>query len=361
MNRDKVRAMIVGGAVGDAWGMPVETWTPEKILETHPGGLDGYKAPIGHKWFTDDPNCEDTDKTYMEPGYTTDDTQLTRATVKGLVAGKGFDMDSIATFHVAAMRSSIAGWGKTTVEAIRRLANNVHWSESGKTNNVHRGTGNGIPMKCGPIGAFHASAKGQAMDPAEYYKMLVAYAAMTHYTIMSAQAGILHAEAVEYCLWKTPSTFDIGDFMDLICNRVWCDSFEKYHNLFNHLNKTDDNLENEFLKLWNAFKSGDLDNWDRDKLIEEFGGGSCYVLHSLPFTYAFFYKYWKDGLKSGYELVHAGGDTDTNAKIALEMIGALYGMELFERPENKWTIEGLHEHDKLFTLADQLCDTLGIA
>ncbi|CAE7860254.1 RARS [Symbiodinium microadriaticum] len=358
MNRDKVHGLIIGGAVGDAWGMPVETWTPEKILEVHPDGLDGYQPPIGHKWFTDDPDNEDPTKTYMEPGFTTDDTQLSKATAKGLIAAKGFGMDEIAQGHVAAMRASIAGWGKTTVEAIRRLSNGVHWSESGKTSNAQRGTGNGIPMKCGPIAVFRAS-KGQSMSDEEYYKLLSQYAAMTHYTVMSAQAGILHCEAVEYCLWKSPSSFDIHDFMDLICNRVWCEVFEQYHTVMSHLNTTDDNLEHEFVKLWTAYENGDLDKWGQQELIEQFGGGSCYVLHSLPFTYAHFYKYHSEGLKVGHEVIHAGGDTDTNAKIALEMIGAIHGMSIFE--ENKWTLDGLKELDALQALSNRFCDALGVA
>jgi len=360
MNRDKVRGLFVGGAVGDAWGMPVETWPPEKILEVHPNGLDGYKAPIGHKWFTDDPKCEDDAKTYMEPGYTTDDTQLTRATAKGLITGRGFDMDEIAKFHVVAMRSSIAGWGKTTVEACRRLSNGVNWKESGKTTNAHRGTGNGIPMKCGPLAAFRATAAGSGLGD-EYYRRLVDYSAMTHYTQMSAQAGIVHCEAILNCLYSNARSFSIKDWMNIVCNEVWNGVFESQADLFNHLNKNDDNLEREFIKLWDAHASNELINWDRDKIIEEFGGGSCYVLHSLPFTYAFFYKHWKEGLGVGYQLVHAGGDTDTNAKIALELIGALHGMEIFERPENRWTIEGLSNYDSILSMADQFCDTFGVA
>lgn len=360
MNRDKIRGMFVGGAIGDAWGMPVETWTPEKILETYPEGLNDYKAPIGHKWFTDDPKCEDETKTYMEPGFTTDDTQLTRATAKGLITGRGFDMDEIAKFHVTAMRSSIAGWGKTTVEACRRLANGVHWSESGKTSNVHRGTGNGIPMKCSPLAAFRTTVAGSRLGD-KYLQDLVDYSAMTHYTQMSAQAGVIHCEAILNCLYGEPGTFSIKDWMNLICNDIWNEIFEKQLVIVDHLNETEGNLEHEFIRLWNSFYTGELNNWNLNEIVEEFGGGSCYVLHSLPFSYAFFCKYWEEDLRVGYELVHAGGDTDTNAKIGLELIGALYGMEVFERPENKWTIEGLKNYKSISAMADQFCDTFGIA
>jgi len=361
MNRDKVRGLIIGGAVGDAWGMPVESWTPKRILEVHPNGLDGYKMPIGHKWFTDDPECKDENKTYMRSGFTTDDTQLTKATVNGLIKGAGFNMDTIAKAHVEAMQSSIAGWGKSTVEAIRRLSNNVHWSQSGKTNNAHRGTGNGIPMKCAPLAAFRNTAKGKILGDL-YYLKLIDFSAMTHYTQMSSQACVVHCEAVLYCLNNKPETFDLNEWMSIVCKTTWEEIiYKKIFSDFIHLNLTlDDNLEVQFTKLWDAFKSGDLDDWDQDKIIEQFGAGSCYVFHSLPFSYAFFCKSWEKGLGLGHEIIHAGGDTDTNAKIALEMLGALHGMELFERPENKWTVEGLHEYDELIDMADNFCDTFGI-
>ena len=65
LTRDKILGMLVGGAIGDAWGMGVETWTPEKIKEVHPNGVPEFVAPIGHKWF-------DAEK--HPPGTTTDDT-----------------------------------------------------------------------------------------------------------------------------------------------------------------------------------------------------------------------------------------------------------------------------------------------
>lgn len=357
MNRDKVKGLIIGGAIGDAWGMPVETWSPEKILEVYPDGVHGYKSPIGHKWFTDDPECEDPEKTYMEPGFTTDDTQLTRATLIGLIEGSGFDMDKIAEAHLDALKETTAGWGKSTIESIRRIGNGVHWSKSGKTNNAQRGTGNGIPMKCSPLAAFRATLYGEKLGD-DYYQKIADYAAMTHFTDMAVMSGIIHCEAVLNCLRSTPENFCIESFMLVICNDSWdLDSLIDME----ALHETDDRLEHEFIKLFNAFDRDEIKNWDRDKIIFEFGAGSCYVKHSLPFSYAFFCKYWEEGVVVGKELVNAGGDTDTNAKIGLELIGALHGMEIFEREENKWMIEGLSNYDSLVELVDDFCDQFGVA
>jgi len=96
-----------------------------------------------------------------------------------------------------------------------------------------------------------------------------------------------------------------------------------------------------------------------EEIIENFGGGSCYVYDSLPFSYAFFLRNLGsiDGI---LEAVNAGGDTDTNAKIVGEMVGARSGIEIFQSPENRWMIEGLREYDQLIELANEFCDCFEI-
>lgn len=179
MNRNKVRGMVIGGAIGDALGMPVETWTPEKIKEVHPEGITRFVPPKGHKWF-------DPEKT--PAGSTTDDTQLTIATMQGLIAGhdnrKGSSfepyMDGIAQAHCTAMKATTDGWGTTTRDAIRRLQNGVHWSISGKTTEPHRGTGNGVPMKIAPLEAFYLSPAANIFkddDAFRFHQWCVTYSA----------------------------------------------------------------------------------------------------------------------------------------------------------------------------------------
>jgi len=365
LTRDKIKGMLIGGAIGDAWGMGVETWTPEKILEVHPNGLPRFVAPIGHKWF---------DPEKHPPGTTTDDTQLTIATMRGLLDGKAaadqsrsFDdfMDAIAKAHCEAMQETDAGWGNTTREAIRRLQNGVSWRVSGKTSERHRGTGNGIPMKISPLGAWYATPYGADLCDAKqgFNQRCVEYSAMTHYTQMSAQAGIIHAHAVFFCLWSSPERFHRDDFFDLVSDCVWewgegkTEADRNDHTFYDvsHLNETEDNLKDQFVKLW-QFR----DEMTDEKIHELFGPGSCYVYESLPFSYAWFLRDWSS-MQILQRVVEAGGDTDTNAKMVGEMLGALHGMSLFEREENKWAIEDLD--DTVYTLvdlADEFCDAFGI-
>src|SRR6185369_12378545 len=106
--------------------------------------------------------------------------------------------------HVTAMEESMAGWGTSTRDAIRRLKNGVHWSKSGITTEAHRGTGNGIPMKCGALAAWYASEGtsfgefddvSYAAGKATFNQRLVDYAAMTHYNQISGYACVMHTHA----------------------------------------------------------------------------------------------------------------------------------------------------------------------
>lgn len=369
ITRSKVKGMVIGGAHGDALAFPVETWTPERIEATYPTGLDRYHTPFGHKFFT----AEE-----MPPGSVTDDTQLTEMVMRAMIDGhpeattKGsFEpyMDAIAAAHVVALKTNIGGWGSTTVEAIRRLANGVHWQESGKTTEPKRGRGNGVPMKCSPLAAWLLSPVGQRFAASGGFKVnkfnqwLVAFSAMTHHTRMSAEAGIIHTNVMSCLLGSDPAQFVLQDVVDIFDVGVWawgkCDPEAEHHYHHAQLEGGEDELRVPMNKLGTYCRDGSLFGMDRDKLRAEFGNGSCDVYDSLPFAYAFFLK--NPHTPHTVRMVgEAGGDTDTNAKIVGEMIGALHGLEIFEKPGMEWIIGGLRDKDRLLALADEFCDTFEI-
>ena len=356
MNRNKVRGMIIGGAIGDAWGMPVETWSPEKIREKYPDGITNFISPKDHKWF-------DASKT--PAGSTTDDTQLTIATMKGLIAGhdafkeganRPFDvyMNAIAAAHCVAFKTTTDGWGHTTRDAIRRLCNGLHWSVTAESAEG-RGTGNGVPMKCSPLSAWHAVEKNATIKGLRFPVDCVAYSAMTHLTQMSALATLCHVNAVEYCLKTQSSSFITDDFLKFSITDVWAGLNKTYS--IEHLDpQKDDDIHQRMLLL--ISNKENIPSMEQAEIIETFGNGSCYVFDSLPFSYAWFLKnHWS--ISSLQDVVEAGGDTDTTAKIVGEMIGALNGYESI-KTSIPWVIEGLVQHDELLALSDEFCRTFGV-
>ena len=361
MNRNKVRGMVIGGAIGDALGMPVETWSPEKIREIHPNGVRQYLTPKDHKWY-------DAEKT--PAGTTTDDTQLTIATMNGFIEAQDYldptcmnlrvmsdlYLTSIAREHDKAMKVTDAGWGNTTREAVRRLINGVHWSQSGFTNDPSRGTGNGVPMKCSPLAAWFlspAASKFSNDRNFSFHNFCVKYSAMTHYSRMSAHACVNHVDVMMLCLMTSPQD---SCMLNVALTEIVCvDGEHKYD--VSYLNDQADNINDRMLALRQLQNA--LPEMTQSDIIREFGNGSCYVYDSLPFSYAWFMKDHSPTFQILYQVIEAGGDTDTNAKIVGEMLGALHGYESI-KTYLPWAIDGLIEHDSLLAVADKFCDTFKI-
>ena len=359
MNRNTLFGMVIGGAIGDAWGMPVETWSPERIREVYPNGITNFIPPKDHKWY---------DPIKTPAGTTTDDTQLTIATMKGLISGSKKSgatfsnyMDSIAHEHCMAARATMDGWGTTTRDAVRRLTNGVRWDQSGKTSEANRGTGNGVPMKCSPLAAWAASpaARDMMTEDFKFHQWCVSYSAMTHYSKMSAYATLCHVNAVLFCLNR--------EIADLEFNQVryiatqWPFECEKDNDSNSYsvaeLSDSQDNIQDRMNKLTEL--RSEVPDMEQDEIIQSFGTGSCYIYDSLPFSYAWFIKNPWSIRASIHDVIHAGGDTDTNAKIVGEMLGALHGYDSI-KTYLPWAISGLIGHDQLLAVADEFCDTFGI-
>ncbi|MBR8641149.1 ADP-ribosylglycohydrolase family protein [Streptomyces tuirus] len=76
---ERITAALVGAAVGDALGGPVEGYSPEQILERHGGRVHGIVGPWhGDAWRTARPLAP----YHKGDGHVTDDTLMTHALVR---------------------------------------------------------------------------------------------------------------------------------------------------------------------------------------------------------------------------------------------------------------------------------------
>ncbi len=338
MTKDKVRGLFLGIAIGDALGMPVETFSVKKIKETY-GRVDKYHRPDGHKWFNGE-----------VAGSWTDDTQLTLAVAEAIIETGDINMDRQAAWHVKACESWTKGWGPSTKEAVLRLKEGTHWKESGNFAPVGeegklgvgtRGFGNGISMKCAPFAVLLAA--GEKFDFKEVSDKLADFAAMTHRTSMGVSSGIAHTFATYRCLVSNPKDFDLGVWRETV---ITASKLGK-----NYFPETlVDDITGEFEKL----KGVDAE-WDDDKIREEFGRGVCYVYRSLPFTYAFFCRDY-ESIETVYDCVTAGGDTDSNGSMLAGLLGALHGTKIF--PDH--LIDGLDKKNEIIDVADRLSAKCGV-
>jgi len=318
---DKVKAMFRGCFIGDALGMPVETWDANRITNTY-GRVDKMLVPDGHKWFNGEP-----------AGSYTDDTQLTLAVAEGILLAPGLNMQTQAIHHYLAFKDSVKGWGNATRESVRRIGNGANRSESGQSD----GKGNGVAMKISPVGAYsiqNNDTRGEAIN------FTIELAKMTHKTSVGVSSGLAQMVAIQYCLENTVKTFDPELFVFQICSASA---------IGESVYEPDaDNLTDRFDLLSNNKHK----DFTPERTIAEFGGGSCYAYNSLPFTYAFFLNNYKS-IDSLYDVVNAGGDTDSNGSMLAALLGALHGPKIF--PQH--LIEGLvpDQLAKLDRIADDFC------
>ncbi|MFE6267712.1 ADP-ribosylglycohydrolase family protein [Streptomyces goshikiensis] len=75
---DRAAGCLIGAAVGDALGGPVEGWTPEQIVERHGGRVHGVVGPWYEDWRTARPIAP----YHKGDGHVTDDTLMTHALVR---------------------------------------------------------------------------------------------------------------------------------------------------------------------------------------------------------------------------------------------------------------------------------------
>jgi ADP-ribosylglycohydrolase len=320
--RDKVRGNFLGVAIGDALGKPAEMSKPNQY-----GRITDYLDCSSHKYFDND-----------HKGTTTDDWQLTKAVARAMITTGKFDLDEIAVEHGKEFAISVRGWGGSTREAVARIVEGVHWKEAGKTTEKNRGLGNGVSMKASPAGLYMALTNPSCDNPPwdEHVKNIADMAIMTHYTSIAVTSGLAHAFATLKCFSVTPETFDPDSFVNVIIGaaqigRQYCPG------------TLNDDMQVRFERLKRPYTpKGFIDP------IEEFGGGSCYVYDSLPFTYAFFLRN-PQSIESLYDCVSAGGDTDSNGSMLAGLLGALHGTSIF--PNH--LVDGLKNKDEVLEIADQ--------
>ncbi|MFD4257348.1 ADP-ribosylglycohydrolase family protein [Streptomyces sp. NPDC058534] len=175
---ERVTGALVGAAVGDALGGPVEGYSPEQILERHGGRIHGVVGPWnGDDWRTARPLAP----YHKGDGHVTDDTLMTHALVRvyGTVRDH-LDAYAVAEHLVPDLMTHPRWIPELEAEALplqriflaeKWLVARVHY---GHVDPREAGTGNivncGAAMYMAPVGlvnaAHPAGAYAEALDVA---------------------------------------------------------------------------------------------------------------------------------------------------------------------------------------------------
>ncbi|MFC5800468.1 ADP-ribosylglycohydrolase family protein [Streptomyces formicae] len=175
---DRITGSLVGAAVGDALGGPVEGYTPEQIVERHGGRVRGIVGPWhGDDWRTARPIAP----YHKGDGHVTDDTLMTHALVRvyGTVRDH-LDAYAVADHLVPDLIANPRWIPELETEALplqriflaeKWLAARLHY---GHVDPREAGTGNivncGAAMYMAPVGLVNAAnpaaAYAEALDVA---------------------------------------------------------------------------------------------------------------------------------------------------------------------------------------------------
>ncbi|MFE0367197.1 ADP-ribosylglycohydrolase family protein [Streptomyces tendae] len=199
---ERVTGALVGAAVGDALGGPVEGYSPEQILERHGGRVHGVVGPWnGDDWRTARPLAP----YHKGDGHVTDDTLMTHALIRvyGTVRDH-LDAHAVAEHLVPDLITHPRWIPELEAEAL--LLQRIFLAEKWLVARIHyghvdpreAGTGNivncGAAMYMAPVGLVNAA------NPAAAYAEALDVAGAHQSSYGREAAGVLAAAVAAACV-----------------------------------------------------------------------------------------------------------------------------------------------------------------
>lgn len=281
MLNNVVMASIVGFAVGDALGVPVEFASREELSKNPVKDMRG-KGTHNQK-----------------AGTWSDDTSLTIALIKAL-GDKEFNVDSIARRMMDWLykgkytaNGKVFDVGNTTREAIWRMHKGVSPIEAGGKDEYSNG--NGSLMRIHPLAFYLLNVD----DFEEKKNIIYQVSSLTHANIISKVACHFLVELI-ICLLKTNN---IRTAYDTVCHE-----FAEYY--------TEDKIQSAFANIF----SGKILSMPASSIKS-----SGYVIDTLEAVLwcIFHTTTYKDAVLTA---VNLGDDTDTVGAITGGIAGIIYGL-----------------------------------
>ena len=304
LNQDRFRGCLIGLAVGDALGGPVEFMSRFEILQRYGGGV---RKMVGGGWLK------------LKPGETTDDAAMALALAESLAATEQFSVDDVAARYVAWLKTNPKDVGNITKLALRAWEKGVtlpaaamgaHRQLGGKS------AGNGTIMRCAPLALRYAYDERRLMDASRDEALI------THFDPQAWTGSVALNLLIHHLLHDMPFVHAVRNVAQRIRRepRAACEIA--------------DVLETSTP----AVRSDTLPT-------------TGYVLDTLRIAV------WALLAHDSYETavaaaVNLGGDADTQGAVTGALAGALWGYSAIPEP---WR-QPLHGHDQLIALADRLLE-----
>lgn len=295
--RERYAGALLGLAVGNALGGPVEGLTAAEIRQHHPDGLTEIAESETHTWDDDVAQAIALAESLL-PGPLDPDAFLDRLVRWFRESGRGIGRQTRAVLRLAER-------GPGGTEAARRV-----WEESGRT-----AAGNGAVMRCAPVGLRWRREPGRLVEDA------IASARVTHYDPRSAWTAVAVSGLVAL------ATAEAAPELEALA-----DAFRESAAPEEVVDALLEALTPELSELG----------------IDE-GYAIGYTVRTMTVA-AWAFVHGVDFESTLIGVVNAGGDTDTNGAVVGAILGARYGAGSIP---DRW-IERLPDPAALRDLAERL-------
>jgi ADP-ribosylglycohydrolase len=298
----RFQGSLLGLAVGDALGMPVEGMRASAIR----GRIGKVREFMDAPW------------RFLRAGQWTDDTKMMLCHARSIAARGEVDIEDTAREFIAWFESNDwRGMGGATYESIQRLREGVPAAESGKKGEM--AAGNGAAMRIAPIGLF------DCLDLDRLREDVRAAAAITH----DNREAIAGSQAVAYAVGRAAR----GDL----------DPDTLIHDTVGFIGPCE---VAERLSLAGRFLSSDM---EAEEALARLGT-SGYVVETAASAFYSFLRTPDDFEETVCRAVEGGLDADTTGAVAGAISGSYNGLDGIPR---RWR-EGVEAATEILSLAESI-------
>lgn len=325
---DKIRGSLIGGAVGDALGYPVEFVNSFEAIQRKygPRGITSYD--LNYSWLAHEGK--------VDTAQITDDTQMTLYTCEGIIEAVKHHrslLDSIRQAYLAWLGPQIGQFIKHDYHS--RLLSIPEFNQRRAPGNtcisallsIHHGhapannsKGCGGVMRVAPIGIIGALRGWQLSDTA-YFAGKVAE--ITHLHPMSTYSSAVMAVIVQRCI-QTRREMTKSDFLAVIHEALQV-AIALYGERAHYMTEFIDKI-NQAVML----HTRPLVDWDA---IERHLGGGWIAEEALAIALFSVLRHFNDFSACMVSAVNHGGDSDSTGAIAGNILGAIIG---YDRIPQEW-------------------------
>jgi ADP-ribosyl-[dinitrogen reductase] hydrolase len=332
---DRFKGTILGCAIGDSLGTPIEFLKHESIIEKFGGKVNTYI----------DPHILGDISTWVKGEYS-DDTEMTLCIIDSIIEYRNVVPDKITQNFLKWLDSNPKDIGLLTKQTLLSIKMGRHWSsaakeiwesEGGNKPGKNPRASNGSLMRCAPIGIYRFSNLKQLIEDS------IVVSQITHYDDRCTYSNVVLNYLISKNIQHDNGTAPINNRNDIL------DSIKL-------IGKNSPKLKKSLQKVYkaiNAFAKGKKQFSD---ILSEFYDKGGYVLDTLSIALICFYC-TESFREAVIEAINTGSDNDTSGAVCGSLAGSYYG---YDEIPLEW-LRTLKKKDALVEKTDKLyCVTMGL-